>query len=409
MEESDASVTLAGAWAQADPLYGWSGGKAMQSATADATATFTFTGTSVRWIGRRSRDSGIALVSIDGGRPRRVDLFSRTREMRTPVITIYDLRPGQHTLTIQVTGTKHPDSDSSAIVVDAFEVEPQILSHYQESDPDATYSGAWEDDKSRFRWSGCCVRTSNEPEAVGGARLTEAAGAKVTFKFRGTSIAFISYRGPDAGIASVQVDGGEAVDIDLYAPEPKVQEVVFSKAGLADANHTLTVTATGQKNAAATAANVVVDAFDVTVPGRRFEEHNQYHDPARGQIVYSGTWEHRTSRVWSEGGAAASPVAGSRATFSFTGTSVSWIGAVKASLGSARIYLDGALVTDRALVTGAPLDRNGVVNLRRSVPVEGYQRTIFRVNGLTNGPHTLTIEAVNDGPYIVVDAFDVHP
>jgi len=39
-----------------DPSFGWSAGSAMQS-SAGASATFTFTGTSVRWIGARNRES----------------------------------------------------------------------------------------------------------------------------------------------------------------------------------------------------------------------------------------------------------------------------------------------------------------------------------------------------------------
>ena len=36
--------------------------------------------------------------------------------------------------------------------------------------------------------------------------------------------------------------------------------------------------------------------------------------------------------------------------------------------------------------------------------------TVFRADGLTNGPHTLTIEVTSTGgSYVVVDAFDVHP
>jgi hypothetical protein len=49
------------------------------------------------------------------------------------------------------------------------------------------------------------------------------------------------------------------------------------------------------------------------------------------------------------------------------------------------------------------------VNLRESYPVEGYQKTVFRIDGLTPGPHTLTIEVAATGPYVVIDAFDVHP
>ncbi len=49
------------------------------------------------------------------------------------------------------------------------------------------------------------------------------------------------------------------------------------------------------------------------------------------------------------------------------------------------------------------------VVLHRSFPAENYQWTAFRADGLTNGPHTLTIEVVDTGGgYVVVDAFDVH-
>jgi hypothetical protein len=44
-------------------------------------------------------------------------------------------------------------------------------------------------------------------------------------------------------------------------------------------------------------------------------------------------------------------------------------------------------------------------------PLEGYQMTVFRQDGLAPGPHTLTIEITSrtGGSYVVVDAFDVHP
>jgi hypothetical protein len=76
---------------------------------------------------------------------------------------------------------------------------------------------------------------------------------------------------------------------------------------------------------------------------------------------------------------------------------VSWIGCSKASAGgTARISIDGAFVKE--------------VSLGRRVGIEGYQRTIFRADGLTNGPHTLMLEVVSTtGAYVVVDAFDVHP
>ena len=168
-------------------------------------------------------------------------------------------------------------------------------------------------------------------------RFAETAGEKATLRFRGTSIAWSGYRGPDAGIARVELDG-VASEVDLHSPAQKFQEVVFTATGLADTNHTLTIEVTGRKNDASTAARIVVDAFDVTTPGRRFEEGD-------AKITYTGPWiRHNVNRSWSEGAAHTTETAGARATFSFTGTSVSWISCQKASIGPAKVYLDGALV-----------------------------------------------------------------
>jgi hypothetical protein len=394
VEESDAAaVSLSAGWTPSTSRGGWSGGTAMESTVAAATASFTFNGTSVRWIGRRSKEGGIALVRVDGALVRvgagplgEVDLFARPNELRTPVVTIYDLPPGPHTLTIEVTGRQNTDALSNVVTVDAFEVEPQILSRLQETDPDAIYSGTWVQDPSSA-WSGGGVATLGDP-VFGGMRFAEAAGAKVTLKFRGTSIAWSGYRGPDAGIARVTLDGA-ASEVDTYSPKDKVQEVVFTATGLADKAHTLTIEATGRKNDASTGTRIVVDAFDVTTPGRRFEED----DP---KIAYTGSAWHKDNRAraWTDGATTTNEFAGSRATFSFTGTSVSWIGCQKRSIGRSRIYIDGAFVKE--------------VNNKRAEPIEGYQKTIYRADGLSPGQHTIAIEALGGG-YTVVDAFDVHP
>jgi trimeric autotransporter adhesin len=385
VEESDEAVILSAGWTRSNSRFGWSGGAAMQSTVAGATASFTFNGTSVRWIGRRNKESGIALVRVDGGAAREVDLFSRPNEIRTSVLTIYDLSPGDHTLTIEVTGRQNADAVSNVVTVDAFEVEPPIVSHLQETDPDMVLSAGWVHDATS-NWSGGGAGLMPDGP-VGGMRFAETAGEKATLTFRGTSIAWSGYRGPDAGIARVELDG-VASEVDLYSPAPKFQEVVFTATELADASHTLTIEVTGRKNDASTAARVVVDAFDVTTPGRRFEE-------GAASITYTGPWiRHNVNRSWSEGAAHTTETMGARATFSFTGTSVSWISCQKASIANAKVYLDGALVAE-------------VRNFRRA-PIEGYQRTIFRADGLTNGPHTLTVEPSGPG-FVVVDAFDVHP
>ena len=388
VEESDHAVTLSGPWTPADSALGWSGGSASQSSAAGASATVAFSGTSIRWLGSRGRGMGIATVSVDGGPATEVDLFARPAdEAHSDVIVINDLSDGPHTLTITVTGRANGEAQGNVVVVDGFDIQPSTtISHWQDTDPNASFSAGWTKSAEGYPWSGSGV--SNPPELPVTAQETTTAGASVTLPFRGTGISWIGYTGPDAGIATVQIDGGAPVQVDTYSPTSKYQPAVFTATGLADADHTLTITATGQKNAASTAARIVVDAWDVFTPGRRYEENN----PA---VTFSDNWTLRDTRVWSEGRSLVSNVAGATATFRFTGTSVSWIGCEKSSAGgTANVYIDGVFQT--------------TVHLHQSYPIEGYQMTVFRADGLSPGPHTLIVEVTSTGgSYVVVDGFDV--
>jgi hypothetical protein len=389
VEESDSAVSFTGTWTNADASKGWSGGSAKQANTSGATVSITFNGTSIRWIGSRGRGMGIAQISVDSGPVKQIDLFARPAdEIHTPIYTVYDLAPGQHKLTITVTGQQNGQADGNNVVVDAFDIQPDFtVSHWQDTNPELTYTAGWTKSSESYPWSGAGV--SNLPELPVTAHETQAAGETMTVPFRGTAISWIGYRGPDAGIANVTVDGGAPTQVDLYSPTATFQPIVFTKTGLTDTTHTLVIQSTGTKNAASSAARVVVDALDVMTPGRRYEDY----DPS---ITYTGFWTHDNSaRVWSEGITSTSSQTGATATFNFTGTSVSWIGCEKDSAaGVADIYLDGAFVKEQKLYQG--------------YPIEGYQMTIFRQDGLSNGPHTLMIKVVNiDGSYVVVDAFDV--
>jgi hypothetical protein len=385
IEESDAAVTLGAGWTSTNPRMGWSGGTAVQTSVVGATASVSFTGNSIRWLGGRGREKGKALVRVDGGPPREADSFINTGDVvRTPILTIYDLNDGPHTLTIEVV--------SGVVVIDAFDVQPRTtVSHWQDTDPNAKYSAGWTKATTNAPWSG--NGAANPPELPVTAQETYTPGETLTLPFRGTGISWVGYRGPDGGIATVQIDGGSPVEVDTYAPAAKFQEVVFTASGLADTNHTLTITATGLRNPASSAPRIVVDAFDVMTLGKRYEENH-------AAVAYVGNaWNrHHTARVWSGGASATSNLTGAKINFTFTGSSVSVIGCQKSSAGgTANFYIDGVLVKE--------------VRMRQSYPIEGYQMPVFRADGLSNGQHTLTVEvtSTNEGPYVVVDAFDVHP
>ena len=180
-----------------------------------------------------------------------------------------------------------------------------------------------------------------------------------------------------------------ADNVDTFAPAEQRQAVIFTSSPLADASHTLMIEVTGLKNAASTGAAIVVDAFDVTSSGTRFQETSAPYTPGWGLG--------NRDKAYSEGSAAVSKTQGDQATFSFTGTSISWIGARGPQAGIARVFLDGSFVTDVDMYAAT----------------EGPQDAVFTSSPLAAGSHTLTIEVTGQknpasaDASIVVDAFDV--
>ena len=383
IEESAPAVSFTPGWqASGGGWFAWSGGAAAETALPGARATLNFSGTSVTWIGYRSGRSGIARVYLDGVQLADVDLFARTDEVRAPILTLNGLAPGAHSLVIEATGLRNAEAVQSLVQVDAFDLPAPAVSHLQETDPDLAISGTWAAETSGIAWS------------AGNAGVSGIAGARATLTFRGTAIAWRGYRGPDAGIARVYLDGAFAAEVDLYAPTHYVQDVVYAASGLADGTHTLAVEATGLRHPSSSAARVVVDAFDVTAPGRRTQET----DPA---VLYTGAWvQGNRNRTWSEGTAAVSNTPGSRASFTFSGTEVRWVGFRAARTGIANVYLDGVFVAEVDTYAAGK---------------EGYQDTVYTFSGLAPGTHTVVVEATGrrhpdaTNNYVAVDAFDVVP
>jgi hypothetical protein len=172
--EENVGVTFSGPWTASPATFGWSGGSAMQSSTAGAKATITFTGTSIRWLGARGRKMGIALVSVDGGPPRELSTMGKPNDIvHTPIVTIDDLSPGQHTLTITVAGRHESQADpGDIVVVDAFDIQPgTTISHWQDSNPGLQWSGPWTKSSVHLPYSGSGVQ--NLPELAVTAQESE--------------------------------------------------------------------------------------------------------------------------------------------------------------------------------------------------------------------------------------------
>jgi hypothetical protein len=123
------------------------------------------------------------------------------------------------------------------------------------------------------------------------------------------------------------------------------------------------------------------------------QTHLEQSDPA---IVYSGNWYTNDSAANTGGQAALTNAKGARASITFNGTGIAWIGVADAYAGLATVYLDGAMQ---------------VINTYN--PISQYQKVLFRASGLAPGSHTFSIEVTHergpgtDGSWVWIDAFEI--
>jgi hypothetical protein len=267
---------------------------------------------------------------------------------------------------------------------------------YEETSSDVTFGSGWGSDSSR-------------PWSAGAAAVSATAGSQANFSFTGPAVQWIGGLRPDTGIAKVYLDGVLQAEVDTFSKTEETRVPVFSVSGLANAGHVLGIEVTGRKNANSTSTYVIVDAFDVPAPAvSRLQETDPSVAFTSGWIqdnpvvallpgITTGRTQGSSLKAWSAGAAALSSTAGSQATVTFSGTSISWVGARGNQCGIARVYLDGAFVREIDTYSAS----------------EQIQAAIFTADGLADAAHTLTIEATgrsnpaSQSAIVVVDAFEV--
>ena len=118
----------------------------------------------------------------------------------------------------------------------------------QETSPTIAYTGSWSGNQQAAH-------------SDGGARLSMDAGSSATFTFSGTSASWVGYRDEWSGIATIRVDGVVKGTVDTYSSPQLAQGALYSISGLPNGTHTLTIEATGTRNAASAGSWIWVDAF----------------------------------------------------------------------------------------------------------------------------------------------------
>jgi hypothetical protein len=109
-------------------------------------------------------------------------------------------------------------------------------------------------------WKGATMAS-----AYGSAvRFASAKNATATFTFTGSSVAFVSDRGPARGKAEIWLDGVKVGTIDLFASAAQPRRMVFARSGLgappSGGSHTLMVKLLGA-HSGGTSNRVDIDAF----------------------------------------------------------------------------------------------------------------------------------------------------
>jgi Divergent InlB B-repeat domain len=200
--------------------------------------------TSITWVTRTGPDQGKASVTIDGANKGTVDLYSAAPAALNKVYS--GLTNKVHTVVIKVLGTKNTASTGLNVRVDAFLVGATTI---QESDPTVQYD-TWK-------------YTAQTKAYLGAYRSASLATASATVTFTGTAIDWITGTGAGFGKASVSIDGGTPVIVDMYSSGAKWQQTVFSSGPLAAGPHTMVIQLLGTKNASATGTKVMIDAFNL--------------------------------------------------------------------------------------------------------------------------------------------------
>jgi GH25 family lysozyme M1 (1,4-beta-N-acetylmuramidase) len=91
------------------------------------------------------------------------------------------------------------------------------------------------------KYAGSWGSTSTSSASGGSMKFATNTGPSATYTFTGAGIAWVAYRGPSRGAASVYVDGVYAMGVNLYSSANKAKAIVFAMSWPTSGTHTISV------------------------------------------------------------------------------------------------------------------------------------------------------------------------
>jgi N-acetylmuramoyl-L-alanine amidase len=390
-QQNDTDFNYVGSWST---TWTWSasGGSFTYSDSPGSAVNVTFDGTYLAWYAKTGPGYGKAQLSLDGGAPFLVDLYSSYDKYKQRVYNTGLLDDGSHTLSIYWKGQKSAAARGYRVDVDTFDVlgtltaaptPPPIPRLYQQSDSRITYLGSW-------------GYAAQAPASGASFYHTSSPGAWAMICFTGTSCDLYAKTNSTYGKALVSVDGGAATEVDLYSPGALYQQKVYSRSALSEGQHTLTVAYSGLKNEASSGYLINVDALEVLGTLSQAPTLARYQQ-LDSHLFYSGTWAESTTASASGGTLYYADSPGASVVVNFEGVYLDWLAKTSPYYGRALVSLDGGTASEVDLYS----------------PTALYQQRVYGTGPLSPGAHTLTVEwggtrnPASAGYLVDVDAFSV--
>ncbi|MTD13746.1 hypothetical protein GIS00_07290 [Nakamurella sp. YIM 132087] len=269
--------------------------------------------------------------------------------------------------------------------------------------PTATTAGAAriadvDDSSPDIRYVGDWSVATGDGKFDGGDRWTDRADSSAVLEFDGTGIAVHGAKAPWHGDMVISIDGVRAAQVSAYAAERADDVVLFSRDGLADGPHVVTVTATGTAPAASTGTVVAVDRFTTTAPVPAISVASAARaDDTADRFTWTGTWQRTSGAGRFNGTDQVATAAGATATLTVAGSTIAVYGARGPASGRAAVSVDGG--------------RETVVDTWAATRTE--QQVLGRWTGLADTTHTVRIRVlgtrndISTGTAVSVDRYDV--
>jgi cell wall-associated NlpC family hydrolase len=248
------------------------------------------------------------------------------------------------------------------------------------TEPTAAVSVSIQQDDRRLVYLGEWGESVSAASSGGSLKLTRQAGASVFLRFSGTRVRWIGPVGPAYGQADVLIDDVRVASVSQHAAISRARRVVWTSAKLADGYHRLEIRATPANAGGHVLTGV--DAFTVwgTAEEPALRTGFTKAEESDTRLSFFGSWKRVASASSSGGYVRTSTSNGSGARISFSGTALTVVGPLNASLGRSVVYLDGKLA--------------GSITQRSSKPLS--RQPLFSRIGLAESTHTIEIRPALD-------------